>query len=714
MTASKDNLAYLFDRPTEPLFIGKGEDNVVFDIPEDYLTDRYKPVAADLQTRFPGSKTVAVKKLDKLPDLSLPLSLDKHRPFTLFNPHHRTVASRLVTVLMEARTTDELMSLAVYCRDRMNPFLFVYAMSVVMIHKPETRTIQLPSHAEMFPSLYMDSSIFSRAREEASTVSPGSRIAVEIPQDYTASDLDIEHRIGYFREDIGINLHHWHWHLVYPFEGPRSIVEKDRRGELFYYMHQQILARYNLERFSNRMSRVTPLMNWNEPISEGYFPKLDTLVGNRVWPPRSANTKLTNVQRQSDQVTFNIEDLERWRDRLFLAIHSGFVINTRGQQERLTETNGIDILGNLIEASLLSINPTLYGSLHNNGHLAIAYVHDPDNRYLEHFGVMGDATTAMRDPIFYRWHSYIDYIFQEFKATIPRYTIQNLTFETVRVQSIEVTAPGIPRNEFATFWQQSDVDLSRGLDFIPRGSVYARFTHLQHAPFSYKIIVENNGDQRMGTVRIFIAPKYDERGLPFLFRDQRHLFVELDKFSTQLRRGRNEIERRSTESSVTIPFETTYRNLDANRPAVGTSGEAAFNFCGCGWPQNMLIAKGTPEGLPCQLFVMVSNGTNDQVENSQGEATCDDASSYCGVRNARYPDARAMGYPFDRPPRDGVVTLQQFLTPNMTVQDVTIRFTDRVVASLQSSGAVTRPNSNRPQQTTSTGTGNNRPTTGRN
>lgn len=64
-----------------------------------------------------------------------------------------------------------------------------------------------------------------------------------------------------------------------------------------------------------------------------------------------------------------------------------------------------------------------------------------------------------------------------------------LNFENVKVQSIEVSASGIPRNELATFWQQSDINLSRGLDFLPRGNVFARFTHLQHAPFSYKIVV---------------------------------------------------------------------------------------------------------------------------------------------------------------------------------------------------------------------------------
>lgn len=39
---------------------------------------------------------------------------------------------------------------------------------------------------------------------------------------------------------------------------------------------------------------------------------------------------------------------------------------------------------------------------------------------------------------------------------------------------------------FHTFWQKSDVDLSRGMDFAPRGSVFARFTHLQHEDYTYK------------------------------------------------------------------------------------------------------------------------------------------------------------------------------------------------------------------------------------
>lgn len=48
----------------------------------------------------------------------------------------------------------------------------------------------------------------------------------------------------------------------------------------------------------------------------------------------------------------------------------------------MTENEGIDILGNIVEASSLSPNPTLYGNLHNMGHVFLSYVHDPDHRHL--------------------------------------------------------------------------------------------------------------------------------------------------------------------------------------------------------------------------------------------------------------------------------------------------------------------------------------------
>lgn len=89
----------------------------------------------------------------------------------------------------------------------------------------------------------------------------------------------------------------------------------------------------------------------------------------------------------------------------------------------MDETRGIDILGNMMESSILSPNRQLYGDMHNLGHVFISYSHDPDHRHLETFGVMGDSATAMRDPVFYRWHAYVDDIFQNFKENLPPYTM---------------------------------------------------------------------------------------------------------------------------------------------------------------------------------------------------------------------------------------------------------------------------------------------------
>lgn len=67
------------------------------------------------------------------------------------------------------------------------------------------------------------------------------QIPVTVPlQNVTSSGDDEEQRVAYFREDIGLNLYHKHWHFAY---ANLPQYEKDRSGELFFYMHQQLIAR---------------------------------------------------------------------------------------------------------------------------------------------------------------------------------------------------------------------------------------------------------------------------------------------------------------------------------------------------------------------------------------------------------------------------------------------------------------------------------------
>lgn len=294
------------------------------------------------------------------------------------------------------------------------------------------------------------------------------------------------------------------------------------------------------------------------------------------------------------------------------------MLQTNGRQIALDPVRGIDILGNMIESSTLTPNRQLYGSLHNMGHNIIAYSHDPDARYLEDYGVMGDVTTAMRDPIFYRWHSFIDSVFVRFKNTLPEYDVaRELGYNGVTVNSIsvQITKGRNPApNVLLTYWQRSDVDLAAGLDFGPEGNVYAQFTHLQHAPFQYNIsVINGTGAARRGTCRIFMTPRYDELDMDLPFRDQRPLMIEMDRFVVTLNPGENTIRQRSDESSITIPYERSFRRIGSQFQPTGDAALAQFQFCGCGWPQHMLLPKGTASSSQFYLFAMISNYDDDAV-----------------------------------------------------------------------------------------------------
>lgn len=77
--------------------------------------------------------------------------------------------------------------------------------------------------------------------------------------------------------------------------------------------------------------------------------------------------------------------------------------------------------------------------------------------------------------------------------------------------------------------------------------------------------------------------------------------------------GSNEIKRSSKLSSVTIPFEQTFRNRENESSTDKSETGMKYNYCGCGWPHHMLIPKGTPEGYKCELFVMISDYDLDKV-----------------------------------------------------------------------------------------------------
>lgn len=78
--------------------------------------------------------------------------------------------------------------------------------------------------------------------------------------------------------------------------------------------------------------------------------------------------------------------------------------------------------------------------------------------------------------------------------------------------------------------------------------------------------------------------------------------------------GSNTITRNSIQSSITVPFEQTFRSLDNRPPTDNTPEQEEFNFCGCGYPDHLLVPKGLQgEGLQAELFVMITDFQSDRV-----------------------------------------------------------------------------------------------------
>lgn len=75
-------------------------------------------------------------------------------------------AKALLKIFDAANDLDELISLALYCRDQINSQLFIYAYCVVLAHRYDTDNIELPQLFEIRPNEFFKKSTIIQVREE--------------------------------------------------------------------------------------------------------------------------------------------------------------------------------------------------------------------------------------------------------------------------------------------------------------------------------------------------------------------------------------------------------------------------------------------------------------------------------------------------------------------------------------------------------------------
>lgn len=591
--------------------------------------------------------------------------------FTLFNPEHAARAKELadrLTQIAEAAGGEqgvrEALEEASVMADAADPDMVRFALMMFATHHPLGRQIRIPPLEERAPS----------------KVTPSARPGA-------AAFVEPEAQLNWFREDVKANEHHEHWHVVYPNRGlpgtnpPRL---NDRHGELFFYMHQQMLARYDAERAALGLGPVKPLADYRAEIAEGYDPGpgFQASPGPMNLP---AYLKRAPRQRMADiNASISVARLEQVRDLLQAAVES--------RQFSTGAAVNADSLGKTEETTAASVS-SVYGNHHGWGHVGIAGIGaTPDNPAR---GVMYDVATAIRDPVFYRWHRHVDdlsFRLQEAQpphdfSDAPRARIRKsldssatpnqspdiiLAFKDRVVGAGGAPADGQAFGEAAFGGDNWDKDFSRGdsttdelqtrmerRDIDKPGGGSVSVAYLDQKEFCYFIRAENLRDEVSEvTVRIFLAPAD--------YADDRRTWIEMDKFQHTLQPSQKAVIYRPAELSSVIRkpgVKPPGRKID--RP----DDDDEDNYCSCGWPYNLLLPRGTSTGMKFRLFVMLTDWAQDQV----GHSTCG-SMSFCGAKNM-YPDRRSMGYPFDRPFAAGGIAQVVAAQDNIATRDIVIRDT---------------------------------------
>ncbi|XP_015512622.2 arylphorin subunit alpha [Neodiprion lecontei] len=572
--------------------------------------------------------------------------LPRGRVFSVFYPVILDEAIALFRLFRSAVDFKTFYKTAAWARIHVNEGQFVYAFSVAVIHRPDTKYVKLPAPYEINPDLFFNTEIIRQAQLRKLNCLPGSAGSHVILANrslwYAGNHDDREHEIDYFVEDVGLNAYYQILNLEFPFwmSSEEFNLPKGYRGELYYHNLKLILTRYNLERISNNLDKIE-YIDWNKPIETGYHPSM-TYHNGLHFPRRDHNSMVPRNKYKK------LQDMQNLESRILEAIDSGFVLNADGKSESIYTSDGFDILGNIIEGNVDSLNKQLYGSINSLARNILGFSPDPLSNHqilpsaLEHF------STSLRDPGFYRICNRIVEFFNRYKSNLEPYTAEELG------QSAGLKIESVVIDKLETYFDHYDSVIESSDDFS--FTVKARQRRLNHKPFSYAIRVHSEMDTE-AMVRIFLGPKYDALHNELAITENYENFYEFDAWKIKLEPGWNDIKRTSNNALFVVPddegIEVFYRKLKAaaEEKAPLTYSEHVYGF-----PDRLLLPKGKKEGLRLQVFVHVVPCSKDHIQEIDSP-----------IWGKAYTDGHPMGFPLDRP-----IQANNFTLPNMRFEEVVI------------------------------------------
>ena len=150
--------------------------------------------------------------------------LPKHQLFSVFNKQHMKEATTVYNFLISQPSLKDFAQVANDFKKVLNGGLYLYALSVALVHRADTRDLALPPLWQVNPYSFFHSSDVKSALDLARASSAGKSAqtvpwtgVVPLPKFVTGTMRDPEYKLAWWREDVGFNAHHMHWHQVRTF-----------------------------------------------------------------------------------------------------------------------------------------------------------------------------------------------------------------------------------------------------------------------------------------------------------------------------------------------------------------------------------------------------------------------------------------------------------------------------------------------------------------
>lgn len=263
--------------------------------------------------------------------------LPRNTIFSVAYEEHLEQAIVLFKLFYYVKDYDTFFKTAVWTRQNINQGMFIYALTLALVHRPDTRTLMLPPIYEVSPHYFFDSATIAEAQRLKQQYNQASNDKTfhTIESNYSGWYLNLnpEQSLSYFMEDLGVNSFYYYYKIYYPsWMSSEEFGWKDsRRGEIVYCMIQQILARYYAERISNGFGEI-PFLGWDTPVETPFDPSL-TYPNGLSFPSRPKFAKLDEYFYNYGQKWTNniygyshniVEDIDR---RLNDAIDMGVVFS---------------------------------------------------------------------------------------------------------------------------------------------------------------------------------------------------------------------------------------------------------------------------------------------------------------------------------------------------------------------------------------------------